>query len=73
MKKETMAASESTKKKNLFLGILFDAVECCLYGAFVWRVFRCFAPMAAAYLMTRMYKGTEKWRSGNFIEEIVLY
>jgi hypothetical protein len=27
---------------------LFDAVECCLYGAFVWRVFRCFAPMAAA-------------------------
>jgi hypothetical protein len=48
MKKETMAASESTKKKNLFLGILFDAVECCLYGAFVWRVFRCFAPMAAA-------------------------
>jgi hypothetical protein len=36
MKKETMAASESTKKKNLFLGILFDAVECCLYGAFVW-------------------------------------
>jgi hypothetical protein len=26
MKKETMAASESTKKKNLFLGILFDAV-----------------------------------------------
>jgi hypothetical protein len=29
--------------------------------------------MAAAYLMTRMYKGTEKWRSGNFIEEIVLY
>jgi hypothetical protein len=25
MKKETMAASESTKKKNLFLGILFDA------------------------------------------------
>jgi hypothetical protein len=27
MKKETMAASESTKKKNLFLGILFDAVN----------------------------------------------
>jgi hypothetical protein len=25
------------KKKNLFLGILFDAVECCLYGAFVYE------------------------------------
>jgi hypothetical protein len=35
MKKETMAASESTKKEFI-LGILFDAVECCLYGAFVW-------------------------------------
>jgi hypothetical protein len=70
MKKETMAASESTKKKN-FLGILFDAVECCLYvplfGEFsdvIW------APMAA-YLMTRMYKEGGKVGGGNFIEEIV--
>jgi hypothetical protein len=48
MKKETMAASESTKKKNLFLGILFDAVGMLslvpLFGEFsdvIW------APMAA--------------------------
>jgi hypothetical protein len=47
MKKETMA--QGTKKKNLFLGILFDAVECCLYGAFVWRVFRCYLGTMAAY------------------------
>jgi hypothetical protein len=39
---ETMAESESTKKKEFILGILFDAVECCLYSAFVWRVFRCY-------------------------------
>jgi hypothetical protein len=30
------------------------------------------APMAA-YLMTRMYKGTKSGWSGNFIEEIFLY
>jgi hypothetical protein len=48
MKKETMAASESTKKKNLFLGILFDAGNVVftvpLFGEFsdvIW------APMAA--------------------------
>jgi hypothetical protein len=37
MKKETMA--EAKVQKEFILGILFDAVECCLYGAFVWRVF----------------------------------
>jgi hypothetical protein len=40
MKKETMCKAKY-KKKEFILGILFDAVECCLYGAFVWRVFRC--------------------------------
>ena len=69
-----MAASESTKKKNLFLGILFDAVGMLsftvpLLGEFsdvIW------APMAA-YLMTRMYKGTAGKVGGvvTFIEEIV--
>jgi hypothetical protein len=45
------------KKKEFILGILFDAVECCLYGAFVWRVFRCHLGNWQ-HLMTRMYKGT---------------
>jgi hypothetical protein len=45
--------------------------ECCLYGAFVWFSDVIWAPMAA-YLMTRMYKGTAgKVGGGNFIEEIV--
>jgi hypothetical protein len=52
-------------KKNLFLGILFDAVECCLYSAFVWRVFRCYLG-TDGILMTRMYKGTAgKVEGGN--------
>jgi hypothetical protein len=45
MKKEPWPVSE-VQKRIYFLGILLDAVECCLYGAFVWRVFRChLAPM----------------------------
>lgn len=69
-----MVASESTKKKNLFLGVLFDAVGMLsftvpLIGEFsdvIW------APVAA-YLMTRMYKGTAGKVGGviTFIEEIV--
>jgi hypothetical protein len=65
MKKETMAASESTKKKNLFLGILFDAgmlsLRCLCLASFQMS----FGQPMAAYLMTRMYKGTagkvEEW------------
>ena len=74
MKKETMVASESTKKKNLFLGVLFDAVGMLSFTVpligefsdFIW------APVAA-YLMTRMYKGTAGKVGGviTFIEEIV--
>ena len=69
-----MVVNESTKKKNLFLGVLFDAVGMLsftvpLIGEFsdvIW------APVAA-YLMTRMYKGTAGKVGGviTFIEEIV--
>lgn len=73
MEKEVIEISESTKNKNLFLGILFDAIGMLsftvpLVGEFsdvIW------APVAA-YLMTRMYKGTAGKVGGvvTFLEEI---
>jgi hypothetical protein len=73
MEKEAMVISGSTKKRNLFLGILFDAVGMLSFmvpmvGEFsdvIW------APVAA-YLMTRMYKGTLGKVGGvvAFLEEI---
>lgn len=73
MEKEVIDISENTKNKNLFLGILFDAIGMLSFtvpmvGEFsdvIW------APVAA-YLMTRMYKGTAGKVGGvvTFLEEI---
>jgi hypothetical protein len=73
MEKEVIEISKNTKNKNLFLGILFDAIGMLsftvpLVGEFsdvIW------APIAA-YLMTRMYKGTAGKVGGvvTFLEEI---
>ncbi|MEZ7500297.1 hypothetical protein QO200_16300 [Flavobacterium sp. Arc3] len=73
MEKEVIAVSRNTKKKNLLLGILFDAIGMLSFtvpmvGEFsdvIW------APVAA-YLMTKMYKGTAGKVGGvvTFIEEI---
>jgi hypothetical protein len=64
----------NVKKRNLFLGILFDAIGMLSFtvpmvGEFsdvIW------APIAA-FLMTRMYKGTVGKVGGviTFIEEII--
>jgi hypothetical protein len=73
MEKEVMVVTNSSKNRNLFLGILFDAIGMLSFtvpmvGEFsdvIW------APVAA-YLMTRMYKGTAGKVGGvvTFIEEI---
>jgi hypothetical protein len=66
--------SESTKKKNLFLGILFDAVGMlslrCLCLASFQMLFG-----HHAYLMTRMYKGTAGKVGGvvTFMRKLFLY
>jgi hypothetical protein len=74
VEQESIGIDRSTKKRNLFLGILFDAVGMLSFtvpmvGEFsdvIW------APVAA-YLMTRMYKGTVGKVGGviAFVEEIV--
>lgn len=74
MEQESIGIDGSTKKRNLFLGIFFDAVGMLSFtvpmvGEFsdvIW------APVAA-YLMIRMYKGTVGKVGGviAFVEEIV--
>jgi hypothetical protein len=74
VEQESIGIDGSTKKRNLFLGILFDAVGMLSFtvpmvGEFsdvIW------APVAA-YLMIRMYKGTVGKVGGviAFVEEIV--
>lgn len=74
MAKEVQVEFVNNKKRNLFLGILFDGIGMLSFtvpfiGEFsdvVW------APMAA-YLMTRMYKGTIGKVGGiiAFVEEIL--
>ena len=69
-----MQLDRNTKKRDLFLGLLFDAIGMLsftvpLVGEFsdvIW------APVAA-YLMTRMYKGTAGRVGGvvTFLEEIL--
>ncbi|WP_339919687.1 hypothetical protein [uncultured Flavobacterium sp.] len=73
MEKEVIEVNRNTKNKNLGLGILFDAIGMLSFtvpmvGEFsdvIW------APIAA-YLMTRMYKGTAGKVGGvvTFLEEI---
>ncbi len=73
MEKEVIKVSTNAKNKNLVLGILFDAIGMLSFtvpmvGEFsdvIW------APVAA-YLMTRMYKGTAGKVGGvvTFLEEI---
>jgi hypothetical protein len=74
VEQESIGIDGSTKKRNLFLGIFFDAVGMLSFtvpmvGEFsdvIW------APVAA-YLMIRMYKGTVGKVGGviAFVEEIV--
>jgi len=74
MKEEVSIAKENNKKRNLILGIVFDALGMLsftipLIGEFsdvVW------APIAG-FLMTWMYKGTLGKISGifTFLEEII--
>ena len=74
MEKVGMQLDRNTKKRDLFLGLLFDAIGMLsftvpLVGEFsdvIW------APVAA-YLMTRMYKGTAGRVGGvvTFLEEIL--
>lgn len=69
-----MPLNRNTKKRDLFLGLLFDAIGMLSFtvpmiGEFsdvIW------APVAA-YLMTRMYKGTAGRVGGvvAFLEEIL--
>ncbi len=69
-----MPLKRNTKKRDLFLGLLFDAIGMLSFtvpmiGEFsdvIW------APVAA-YLMTRMYKGTAGRVGGvvAFLEEIL--
>ncbi|SEA74549.1 hypothetical protein SAMN05443667_10838 [Flavobacterium gillisiae] len=73
MEKEVIEVNRNAKRKNLGLGILFDAIGMLSFtvpmvGEFsdvIW------APIAA-YLMTRMYKGTAGKVGGvvTFLEEI---
>jgi hypothetical protein len=74
MTEEFQTEMKSNKKKNLILGVVFDAIGMMSFtvpmvGEFsdvVW------APVAA-YLMTRMYKGTVGRVGGTmaFLEEII--
>jgi hypothetical protein len=74
MEKAGMPLKRNTKKRDLFLGLLFDAIGMLSFtvpmiGEFsdvIW------APVAA-YLMTRMYKGTAGRVGGvvAFLEEIL--
>jgi hypothetical protein len=74
MTEEFQTEMKSNKKKNLILGVVFDAIGMMSFtvpmvGEFsdvVW------APVAA-YLMTRMYKGTLGRVGGTiaFLEEII--
>jgi len=69
-----MSKTKESKYKNLFLGLLFDAIGMLSFaipfiGDFsdiIW------APLAA-WLMTRMYKGSAGQAAGavTFIEEII--
>lgn len=69
-----MSTTKESKYKNLFLGLLFDAIGMLSYaipfiGDFsdiIW------APIAA-WLMTRMYKGRAGQAAGavTFVEEII--
>lgn len=71
---EMTTVNRNAKKRNLFLGILFDAIGMLSFtvptvGEFsdvIW------APIAA-FLMTRMYKGTIGKVGGvvTFLEEII--
>jgi hypothetical protein len=73
MTEEIKVTNRNVKKRNLFLGIVFDAIGMLSFtvpmvGEFsdvIW------APIAA-YLMTRMYKGTVGKVGGviTFLEEI---
>jgi hypothetical protein len=74
MEKDLKIEQASTKNRNLFLGILFDAIGMLSFtipflGEFsdvVW------APVAG-YLMTQMYRGTVGKVGGifTFLEEII--
>lgn len=73
MENELMEFKKNSKNKNLLLGVLFDGIGMLSFtvpmvGEFsdvIW------APVAA-YLMTRMYKGTAGKVAGvvTFLEEI---
>lgn len=74
MERKTIIEDKSVKNRNLILGIIFDSIGMLSFtvpmvGEFsdvIW------APIAA-YLMTRMYKGTVGKVGGvvTFLEEII--
>lgn len=74
MEKEVSVINRSTKKRNLFLGVLFDAVGMLSFTVpFVGEFSDVIWAPIAGYLMTRMYKGTLGKVGGviAFLEEIV--
>jgi hypothetical protein len=71
---EIKVVNRKLKRRNLFLGLLFDAIGMLSFTVPIIGEFSdvIWAPVAA-YLMTRMYKGTIGKVGGviTFIEEIV--
>lgn len=69
-----MSKTKDSKYKNLFLGLLFDAIGML---SFVIRLIGEFSDVIwapiAAWLMTRMYKGRTGQAAGavTFIEELI--
>ncbi|HEY4616657.1 MAG TPA: hypothetical protein VIH09_00495 [Flavobacterium sp.] len=74
MKEEFKDENKNAKKKNLILGILFDCIGMLSFSVPMIGEFSdvIWAPIAA-YLMTRMYKGSVGKVGGvvTFLEEIV--
>jgi hypothetical protein len=71
---EFKAVNSKIKKRNLFLGLLFDAIGMLSFAVPMVGEFSdvIWAPIAA-YLMTRMYEGTVGKVGGviTFLEEII--
>ena len=71
---EFKVVNSKIKKRNLFLGLLFDAIGMLAFAVPMVGEFSdvIWAPIAA-YLMTRMYEGTVGKVGGviTFLEEII--
>ena len=69
-----MSKTKDSKYKNLFLGLLFDAIGMLSFAIPIVGEFSdmIWAPIAA-WLMTRMYKGRVGQAAGaeTFVEEII--